>query len=417
MAPNGRRGGSTGEGEPRPQIPQTSGEPDDLWGPERPVPDVADAASNLMASTSGWASVPGPTEEGLDMTTWGPEGPHDFAGYEPEGGWADTDDQGPLPGLSYEDEYAPAWGDDEGFAYQEDLEQGAGYPALEPRFSAGGPPSTQTHGGQGDERPARSRRSGNGPWPELVMVTAVAVVLAAVALAVTSANRSGGTSTPSPNLASPNLASPTSASPNSPTSASPNSPTSASPNLASPTSASASPVIAGKANANGAPAGSRGRAPTSPSPGSAATSAQTPTTRKPTAPTGLTAKNLVISSAIKQSLVDTWVATDPDGVGLTAKDVAGTVPGEVFYGYDLSISTYFAIAAFQPSATWVDGTKIPGGQNDMAPFQDNEYVFSLQTGSAWTLLGAVSTGSCPGDWVPRPVLAVWGMCGLNARAG
>ncbi len=46
-------------------------------------------------------------------------------------------------------------------------------------------------------RPQPSR--GNGPWPELVMIAAVAVIIAAVILAVTSADRSPGTG---PRLAS-----------------------------------------------------------------------------------------------------------------------------------------------------------------------------------------------------------------------
>lgn len=253
---------------------------------------------------------------------------------------------------------------------------GAGYEEMATSVMGEGAGSA---GGHPDQR-----AGGNGPWPLLVMVTAVAVIAAAVALAVTSTNRTKLSNGPTAN---PTLSTPASAK--------------SSGRSVGKTTGTARPPVTSTSSVN----------TTRTSATSSSTTAPTTTTTVP-----VFAQNLVISAATKQSLVNTWLATNPGGLGMTGSDVAGTVPGEVFYGYDLATSTYFATASFQPSQKLLKRAKTPAGQSLLAQFQDNEYVFSLTAGSGWTLLGVLTTGNCPGQWVPKPVLEVWGMCGLTPPA-
>lgn len=207
-----------------------------------------------------------------------------------------------------------------------------------------------------------------GPWPRLVIATALAVVAAAVALAVTAAR----SSTPLAQNAMP-----------------------------------------------GASAGKPGSTPASAHEETSTTVARTSTTLQHkatgTARARKLVKELVISAPTKQSLLTTWLASDPGGVGLSAKDVAGTAPGQVYYAYDASISTYFAVVAFQPSSSLLQQAPTPTTKAKLRQLLGYDYVFSLQTGSTWALLGFIPKGYCPGEWVPVEVLEVWGMCGFPAH--
>ena len=213
-----------------------------------------------------------------------------------------------------------------------------------------------------------SRRRGNGPWPELVMVTAVAVVIAAVALAVTTANRDRSSTSAPPATTGSTLPAPSTTS--------------------GPTTTTVPPTTS--------------------------TSSPSATTAPPA---GAHAVNLTASPAVKASLVKSWLASDPGGVGLVAKDVAGTVKGQVYYADQPHLGTYWALAAFQPAKRVTQEAATAAGQAELSQFQDNVYVFSSHDSSAWTVLGVVSTGACPGDWVPKTVLAIWGLCGLRPPAG
>jgi hypothetical protein len=103
--------------------------------------------------------------------------------------------------------------------------------------------------------------------------------------------------------------------------------------------------------------------------------------------------------------------TNPGGLSLGPKDVAGTVPGEVYYADQpgLHPRVYWAVAAFQPSAAISSATA--NGQTDLAQFQNSDYIFDWTAGPYWNELGSVPTGSCPGSYVPTSVLAAWGLCG------
>jgi len=105
------------------------------------------------------------------------------------------------------------------------------------------------------------------------------------------------------------------------------------------------------------------------------------------------------------------------------QDVAGTVPQQVFYGEQIfsgeqpATRVYWAVAAFQPSAAVLDAQSTAAGQDELAQFQDTDYVFNWKSGPTWDELGYVSTGECPGAYVPSSVLAAWGLCGLSAAGG
>jgi hypothetical protein len=218
--------------------------------------------------------------------------------------------------------------------------------------------------------PRRPPTRGNGPWPELVMITAVAVIIAAVILAVTSADRNTGSGP-----------------------------------QATPTT-----LPATQRTHSSAPATGKSTSPPTTSKVTQRTS--TPTTSKTAKPKAQGAKNLAIRPGVAQSLVKSWLATDPGGVGLGQADVAGTVVGELYYAVQPASATYWATAVFKPSAALLKSSSTAAGQTKLAQFQNSVYVFSWKAGPVWTLLGEVSAGSCPDSWVPKSVLAVWGLCGV-----
>lgn len=376
-------------------------------GPETPDPvheakPWGDEAGEYPYEQTGYAvrDWPGWGEAG----TYGPgAGPDSYEAGDEAGIYGPGDEAGSYEAGDEASIYGPGdeAGDEAGIygpgdeaEYENSYAEGHGYggyagePWPYPLYgSPGGTPGNGAALSNRARSPAKGRPS--GPWPGLVMVTSAAVIVAAIALGVTSANRDKLTSSRSP---------------------------------AVPTSAAGEPASSGGPRANTAGANttrlgrpSRTRAPR------ASASAPGPRTSAPARPTKtrpprVLAKNLIIPAPVKRQLVETWVATDPGGLGLTTKDVAGTVRGEVYYGYDVSIATYFAIAAFQPSPLILKRASTALGQAELREFKGTEYVFSLQTGSIWTELGMVATGECPGEWVPTAVLAVWGMCGLRPPA-
>jgi len=339
----------------------------------------------VAGSASQWPSTGAAGWEGdgtgvWDATTqWGAEGQGEA--WEEDRGWDD--------GLE-----AGAWGAEEG------SEEGAiwvgpdwsapgyerGYPAPYLRSRDEALAAYQDYGTlerdtrwTGDVRrgPRRQQSRGNGPWPELVMIVAVAVIIAAVILAVTSADRSTG---PGPQAALTTL-----------------------------------PAITVQRSHSPAPAAGKSSKGTSPPVTSIgthhkSTPAASRAAKSKTATHG--AKNLTVKPGVAQSLVKSWLATNPGGVDLRPADVAGTVPRQLYYAVQPASATYWATAVFKPSAALLASSSTAAGQTKLAQFQNSVYVFSWKAGPKWTLLGEVSTGSCPDSWVPRNVLAVWGLCGL-----
>jgi hypothetical protein len=224
-------------------------------------------------------------------------------------------------------------------------------------------------------RPQPSR--GNGPWPELVMIAAVAVIIAAVILAVTSADRSPGTGAQA--------------------------------------GLTTVPAVTAQRTPSSAPATGKSSKGTSPPTTSRVTHhTTTPTTSKAAKPKAAKpgAKNLALRPGVAQSLVKSWLATNPGGVDIRPADVAGTVVGQLYYAVQPASATYWATVVFKPSAALLASASTAAGQTKLAQFQNSVYVFSWKAGPVWTLLGEVSAGSCPDSWVPKSVLTVWGLCGL-----
>lgn len=328
--------------------------------------------------------------------------------YDPEGNYEDEQFQGEeLEGEELEGEGYAEEGDEEGF--EEPLEEdslggpyadvywsglggetapgpgpaygyeGAGYGPVQPyephaatADQLGRKVRRRTRRSSGQHKRKEGQRS-NGPWPELVTITAVAIVVAAAVLALTSAGRLNLTSNRSPGSANAGSTTLLASGPGA-------------------TGATGAETVATnkEVTAKGTPAKTKAKA-------------SSPSAR---------VKSLPVPPSIERQLIDAWVATDPAGLKLTTKDVGGTVPGETYYAYDVSISTYFAIVAFQPSPV-LSKDRTAAAQDDLQAFQGSEYVFSLQTGSVWTWLGVETTGNCPGEWVPPAVLAAWRMCGLK----
>lgn len=218
--------------------------------------------------------------------------------------------------------------------------------------------------------PAGRTRRPNGHWPELVILAAVAVIIAAAALAITSANR--------PSLPSH---------PGGPSAISHR--TSTSPPTSSP----------------GRGTTLRDRSSTAPNGSQPATSAPIPVAGGAIA--------LAVTPALQRKLVSSWLAANPGNADLAPKDVAGTAPGQVHYGYDPATATYWAEAAFQPSASVVREASTAAGQVKLEQFQGWLYVFSLKQGPLWTWVGDVEAGACPNQYVPATVLAAWHLCGYS----
>jgi hypothetical protein len=290
--------------------------------------------------------------------------------------WEDTYQDAPAG-------YAPQWGEPAAEYTEYDYRSGQPVPYAPSRQEALAAYedgyATAAQGQVWDEDAVNHRglqlgRRVNGPWPELVMITAVAVVIAAVILAITTANRA---------------------------------------NLASPATPTALPVAAGLPGGSTKPKVTNSPStvpPTSTTLPTTSTTAAAPTTLPPARQP---AQALGVTTGVAASLVNSWLASNPGGADLGPRDVAGTVPGEVYYARQPFSGLYWAIAAFEPSATVVQEASTAAGEEKLGQFQDRDYVFSWKAGPVWTLLGYTGAGSCPSALVPKPVLAAWGLCGLR----
>jgi hypothetical protein len=314
-----------------------------------------DAATEWGAEDQGeaWEEQTG-WDGGLEATTWEPD-----EGADDGETWVEPD----WSASGYERGYTAAYprSRDEALAAYQDygtLERDTGWTEDVPR----------------SPKPQRSR--GNGPWPELVMITAVAVIVAAVILAVTSADRTTGSG----------------------------------PQATPPTS----PAITAQRTHSSVPATGKSPKSTPPATSRLTQHTSTPTTSKSAKAKAASqgAKNLPVTPGVAQSLIKSWLATNPGGVDLVPKDVAGTVPRELYYAAQPASATYWATVVFKPSSALLAASSTAAGQTKLAQFQNSVYVFSWKAGPVWTLLGEVSAGSCPNSWVPKSVLAVWGLCGV-----
>ena len=114
-----------------------------------------------------------------------------------------------------------------------------------------------------------------------------------------------------------------------------------------------------------------------------------------------TAKNLVVTPAVRASLLATGAASHR----LPVKDYVGLTKGETYYAYDGANKTYYAGAGLDPSPSSMAAQV--GAQDDGA-----YYLFTRAAGaSKWKIyddgLGGADGAKCP-ITLPSAVRAVWG---------
>jgi hypothetical protein len=124
--------------------------------------------------------------------------------------------------------------------------------------------------------------------------------------------------------------------------------------------------------------------------------ASTSSSTTSTSPTPAALENLVATAAVKGALTAAYVAHN----GLPAAEVAGTAPGSVYYGFEPSTNTYWAIAGFVPTAG--------ASQQTMVSMQDDGCcgVFSQPAGGSWTYVTGYLGVPCPGQ-IPADLEALW----------
>lgn len=329
--------------------------------PDRPLKGGArmsggadDERTGAWDAASAWAQedYPSQAEPTPDATGWSPAATASEEHWVEADWTADPQDYAPdIDGYGPDD--TPYEGGDD--AYYVHDEEGTEYTGVYvPGYGPGGPVGPP---------PRRHRRRGRGPWPELVIITALAVIAAGVFLVL---NKSPHDNTP-----------------------------------------------AASGPSQGAPVTQPGSATSTSTP---TTTKATTTTRPPSGsttanPSTVIAFNVPVNPTWEAGLVTSWVTAE-GGEGITAADVEGEVPGKVQFAYTPSDATYWALAEFQPSPTLQAEASTAAGLAKLAFFNNTEYAFSWQDGKTWTLLGEVPTGDCPGIWVPQSVLAAWSMCGL-----
>jgi hypothetical protein len=111
------------------------------------------------------------------------------------------------------------------------------------------------------------------------------------------------------------------------------------------------------------------------------------------------AQNLVASPKVRSALV----AAGAKSHDLPAADFTGLAPGETYYGYDPTTTTYWAGAGLVPSTS-----SMPA---QVSVQDDGSYlVFSRPTGGSWTAvnvgLAGVAGTACAVS-VPASILAIW----------
>jgi predicted lipoprotein with Yx(FWY)xxD motif len=112
------------------------------------------------------------------------------------------------------------------------------------------------------------------------------------------------------------------------------------------------------------------------------------------------AKNLIVSPAVRASLLDAGAAYHH----LPVKDYVGLDKGMTYYAFDVTTKTYYAAAGLDPSPTSLQaqvGAQDDGGYN----------LFVRANGAKkWTIyndgLGASEDAKCP-ITIPSAVLKVW----------
>jgi hypothetical protein len=151
------------------------------------------------------------------------------------------------------------------------------------------------------------------------------------------------------------------------------------------------PASSGSATAS-APASAA--APGSPAPATSASAASS------AASSSAGFKRLVVPAAVRGELVADFAAAK----GIPVRDVPGTTPGSVYYGYDAATATYWAQADFRLA------TRVP--LSVQVSYQDggSTAFFKKTASGAWQVTVAHQPVNC-GElrFFPKAVLAAWSL--------
>ena len=111
-------------------------------------------------------------------------------------------------------------------------------------------------------------------------------------------------------------------------------------------------------------------------------------------------KSLVVPETVRGELIAAFAAAK----GIPVRDVPGTTPGSVYYGYDAATATYWALAGFRLA------TRVP--LSVQVGFQDGASTgfFKKSGAGAWQVTVAHQPVNC-GEvrFYPKAVLAAWSL--------
>jgi hypothetical protein len=140
-------------------------------------------------------------------------------------------------------------------------------------------------------------------------------------------------------------------------------------------------------------------APASGTTSTAAPVASTSTSTSTTAP-GL--QNLTVTDAVRAQLTAAYVAYKH--IQISDLNGGGPAPGTVYYAFDPSTQTYWAIASYMPSAT--------ASQDAMVGMQDggSDGFFKLVPGGSWQVaLGSLPVYCSEKQFFPPAVVSLWSL--------
>jgi hypothetical protein len=141
--------------------------------------------------------------------------------------------------------------------------------------------------------------------------------------------------------------------------------------------------------------------PTTSGPGTTsrvATSSSTPGTGSGTSSSSPGIQNLPVSATVKNQLTAAYVAFNK----FKATDVIGTAPNSVYYAFDPSSGTYWAMSGFVPSQE--ASYQVHVSMQDAGAFG----WFSQKSGGNWQARNGSFPPWCHADqFFPSGVLAVW----------
>lgn len=135
------------------------------------------------------------------------------------------------------------------------------------------------------------------------------------------------------------------------------------------------------------------------SPSSTPPASSTSTSTTSTTVVAETVQNLVVTAAVRQSLLAAGAAHQQ----LAVSDYTGLAAGETYYAYDAATVTYWAGAALDPSPSSL--------QAQVSNQDDGSYLlFWKPAGGSWRVyddgLGGIGTTPCP-IAIPAGVRAAW----------